>query len=447
MKKTFGDRLLAVLASAILGAASLQCGSLVSAASDDRTDALLEIYEQNQFQDAKRFRRVHQLAQASPSLDMVIHNPRFADYETRSCIDVSKFQGDIDWNLVAEDGVEQAIIRIGLRGYSNGALVADPKHMENLEGASAAGLDTGVYFFSQAISTEEAIEEADFVLNLLKGYGLTMPVYMDVEEVPYDVARLDQARLSQMEQTEICGAFCSTIEAGGYHAGIYASKSVLNNKMYADELSAKYSIWLANYEIETNYQGDYQIWQYSENGCVNGISSPVDMDVSYSRRVDYAASSLRIQKGQSLSPVLFGDSILSYWSTNPEVAVVDRNGRISAVGVGTASITAISSNGTSDTIEISVCTESRLACNYSEMVYENVVNPLPGDSNFDGWINASDAGQVLMYAANAGSGSQDVPQLDELQWISFDFNQDGFVNASDASCVLILSAQTGASAA
>lgn len=439
------SRMIAVLTSAMMGAVSLGGSAFVSAAAEYRDDALLAAYEENRLQDAERFHRVDQRAQ-SIMPDALIHDPRYEDYEIRSCIDVSKFQGGIDWNLVAEDGIEQAIIRIGLRGYGNAVLLADPNYMTNLEGASEAGLDTGVYFFSQAITVEEAVEEADFVLSLLKGFGLTMPVYMDVEEVPYDTARLDEAGLSREEQTEICRAFCATIRTGGYQPGVYASKSFLTDRMYSDQLSEDYSIWLANFGYETSYAGNYQIWQYSENGCVNGISSLVDLDVSYSRRVDYVADRLTIQEGQSISPVLYGDSILSYRSTDPEVATVDRNGRIHSVGTGIANITAVSSNGTSDMIEITVCNDARSACNYSEMVYSYMVNPLPGDSNFDGWINATDACQMLQYAADAGSGCEEAPQLDDLQYISFDFNQDGVVNASDAAYVLVLSAQIGAGA-
>ena len=406
-------------------------------------DALMEAYVENQSQDPGRFRNAAQLAQASGTLDSVIHNPRYDDCEKRQCIDVSKFQGDIDWNLVAADGIDQAIIRIGFRGYGNGALAPDPKYQQNLEGAAAAGLDTGVYFFTQAITVEEAIEEADYVLSMLGGFALTMPVFIDVEMITYDTARLDEANLTPAQQTEICRAFCSTIEAGGYQAGVYANKYYMQNMLFADELAQKYTMWLANYTTETSYMGEYQIWQYSENGVVNGINHAVDMNVSYSRKVSYAADSLTIHAGQSISPVLSGDNILSYRSSDPQTATVDRKGVITGLREGDVTVTAVSSNGSSDTIHITITEDPSFRINYADMIYSYTANPIPGDSNFDGQINASDASQMLILAAQNGSGSG-AGQIDGLQQISFDYNNDGVINASDASCVLVYSAMLGA---
>ena len=403
----------------------------------------MEAYVENQSQDPGRFRNAAQLAQASGTLDSVIHNPRYDDCEKRQCIDVSKFQGDIDWNLVAADGIDQAIIRIGFRGYGNGALAPDPKYQQNLEGAAAAGLDTGVYFFTQAITVEEAIEEADYVLSMLGGFALTMPVFIDVEMITYDTARLHEANLTPAQQTEICRAFCSTIEAGGYQAGVYANKYYMQNMLFADELAQKYTMWLANYTTETSYMGEYQIWQYSENGVVNGINHAVDMNVSYSRKVSYAADSLTIHAGQSISPVLSGDNILSYRSSDPQTATVDRKGVITGLREGDVTVTAVSSNGSSDTIHITITEDPSFRINYADMIYSYTANPIPGDSNFDGQINASDASQMLILAAQNGSGSG-AGQIDGLQQISFDYNNDGVINASDASCVLVYSAMLGA---
>ena len=430
---------MAVLSAVMMGMTI--CAALPTAATEGVN--YMEVYEENQFQDAGRFRSASQLAQASGTMDTVIHNPRFDECEKRQCIDVSKFQGDIDWNLVAQDGIDQAIVRIGFRGYGNGSLAPDPYFRQNLEGAAAAGLDTGVYFFTQAITVEEAIEEADYVLGLLGGFALTMPVFIDVEMITYDTARLDEANLSPAQQTEICKAFCSTIEAGGYEAGIYANKYYLTTMMDADALAEKYTIWLANYTTETNYAGEYQIWQYSENGIVNGINHVVDMNVSYTRKVSYAADALTIHSNQHISPVLYGDNILAYRSSDPETASVDRNGVITGLQPGSAIITAISSNGTSDTIEINVTEDPSFHMEYADLIYSYAANPLPGDSNFDGMINASDAATMLIYAASTGSGSA-TAQIDSLQEVSFDYNDDGVINASDASSVLILSAQQGA---
>ena len=292
-------------------------------------------------------------------------------------------------------------------------------------------------------TVEEAIEEADYVLSLLNGFALTLPVFIDVEMITYDTARLDEANLTPAQLTEICKAFCSVIEAGGYQAGIYANKYYLQNELFTEELEQKYAIWLANYTAQTSYTGEYQIWQYSENGIVNGINHAVDMNVSYSRRVSYAADSLTIHEGQSISPVLSGDSILSYRSSDPLTASVDRNGVIKALQPGIVTVTAVSSNGTSDAIEIRITEDPSFRINYADMIYSYSANPLPGDSNFDGQINASDAAQMLIHSAQSGSGSSEA-QIDDLQQISFDYNNDGIVDASDASCVLIYSAALGA---
>ena len=122
---------------------------------------------------------------------------------------------------------------------------------------------------------------------------------------------------------------------------------------------------------------------------------------------------------------------------------MDRNGVITGLQPGSAIITAISSNGTSDTIEINVTEDPSFHAEYADLIYSYAANPLPGDPNFDGMINASDAATMLIYAASTGSGSA-TAQIDSLQEVSFDYNDDGVINASDASCVLILSAQQGA---
>lgn len=209
------------------------------------------------------------------------HNSRFDGLDRVYGIDVSYFQYDIDWEKVATE-VDFAIIRVGYRGYgSAGDLVLDYKFKENITEAKAAGLEVGVYFYTQAINSEEAREEADFVCKYLKGYELDLPVYYDIESVDYDEGRLDNADLSVAQKTQLCKAFCNRIIKNGYEAGVYANMNWLYNEIDGKELGEKYPIWLAHYTDETSYTGDYQTWQFSSTGKISGISTNVDMNVNY----------------------------------------------------------------------------------------------------------------------------------------------------------------------
>ena len=190
-------------------------------------------------------------------------------------IDVSTWNGNIDWNKVKNSGVSYVIIRTGFRGSTQGSLVEDNKFRQNIQGATNAGLKVGVYFFSQAINEVEAVEEASMVLSQVKGYKLAYPVFIDVEP---SGGRAD--KLSSGDRTKVINAFCQTIQNGGYKAGIYANKTWLSQKMNISALSG-YKIWLAQYNSKVTYSGRYDMWQYSDKGKINGISGNVDMNLSY----------------------------------------------------------------------------------------------------------------------------------------------------------------------
>lgn len=190
-------------------------------------------------------------------------------------IDVSTWNGNIDWNKVKNSGVSYVIIRTGYRGSTQGALVEDNKFRQNIKGATNAGLKVGVYFFTQAINEVEAVEEASMVLGQIKGYKLAYPVFIDVES---SGGRADG--LSTSDRTKIVNAFCQTIQNNGYRAGIYANKTWFTNKLNTSALSG-YKIWLAQYNSSVTYKGRYDMWQYSDKGKINGISSNVDMNLSY----------------------------------------------------------------------------------------------------------------------------------------------------------------------
>ena len=195
----------------------------------------------------------------------------------RQGIDVSKWNGEIDWNKVKNAGIDFAIIRAGYRGSSTGSLVVDPRFEENIKGASASGVMVGVYFFTQAVNEVEAVEEASAVMQLVREYHLDYPIFIDTEGAGGN-GRADG--LDPETRTLVCEAFCRTIENAGYRSGVYASRNWYNNNLYTERLD-DYYIWLAEYRSTPIYQGRYQMWQYTSKGAVDGIVGNVDMDISY----------------------------------------------------------------------------------------------------------------------------------------------------------------------
>lgn len=193
-------------------------------------------------------------------------------------IDVSKFQGAIDWELVAQDGVEFAFIRVGYRGYgSAGKLVEDERFDTNVQGALAAGIKVGVYFYSQAITEEEALEEADLVLQKIAPYNIECPVVFDVEKVSAG-GRMDEITVE--ERTHLTQLFCQTIENAGYHPMIYHNTEW---GILALDLTALegYDKWFAAYTDTLYYPYEYKVWQYSDTGKVQGINTDVDLNISF----------------------------------------------------------------------------------------------------------------------------------------------------------------------
>ena len=190
-------------------------------------------------------------------------------------IDVSKWNGKVDWEAVKNSGISYVIIRCGYRGSSNGALYEDRMFEENIKGATKAGLKVGVYFFTQATDEVEAVYEASFVLDRIKNYKISYPVFLDVEASGGRGDKIDKDT-----RTAVCKAFCQTIQNAGYTAGIYANKTWLEKRMNISDLGA-YKIWLAQYSTEPTYTGRYDMWQYTSTGKVGGISGDVDLNLSY----------------------------------------------------------------------------------------------------------------------------------------------------------------------
>ena len=198
----------------------------------------------------------------------------------RCGIDVSSYQGNIDWAAVADAGIEFAFIRAGYRGWGTAKLVDDSYMAKNIEGALVNGIQVGIYVYSQATTAAEAEEEAQFILDRIDGYEITLPLVIDYEYAEQNgryVGYLYDAKLSKDDATAVCNAFCDKVTADGYQAAVYANMSMLNNHLNAAQLTG--TIWLAHYATSTTYTGDYDFWQCTSSGSINGVPSEnVDLD-------------------------------------------------------------------------------------------------------------------------------------------------------------------------
>ena len=205
----------------------------------------------------------------------------FSDEGVRSGtigIDVSKFQSSINWQKVKNAGINFVIIRCGYRGYGSGVLVQDPMFASHITGAKAAGLRVGIYFFSQAISKAEAVEEASMAVKLARQYGINMPIAIDSEYANGGAGRADG--LSKSARTDITIAFCNTVANAGYKPMVYASKSWFSDHLDVSRFPSSYRIWVAHYAKTCGYTGRYDIWQNTSKGSVDGVKGNVDMNIS-----------------------------------------------------------------------------------------------------------------------------------------------------------------------
>lgn len=218
------------------------------------------------------------------------HNKRTVTetQETTFGIDVAKYQGTIDWPQVADAGIDFAIIRIGYRGMEDGEITSDTNGLYNLQEASRAGIPIGTYFFSTAISKEEATEEAAWVAEQIAPYPITYPVVYDCENFNDPQSR--QYHMTRRERTDVAMAFLEAIEKLGYEGMFYASKNDMefDNAWEVSRIEEKYKVWVAQYPSEpypqttqSSYSGTHQMWQYATDGLIAGITQPVDLNIAY----------------------------------------------------------------------------------------------------------------------------------------------------------------------
>ena len=198
---------------------------------------------------------------------------RYKKENTKIGIDVSHWQGDIDFAKVKEAGVEFAFIRVGTSNGIKGDYILDKKFKQNIDGFLAQDIPVGIYFYSYANSTKQAEKDAKWVLKQIKDYDITLPVAFDWESW----GAFQEFHLSFYHLTEVANTFLKKMEKEGYQGMLYSSKTYLESIWYP----TSYEVWLAHYTDETDYEGAYQVWQLCNNGKVDGISSAVDIDIMY----------------------------------------------------------------------------------------------------------------------------------------------------------------------
>ena len=210
---------------------------------------------------------------AADDADETEHTEKWEGSDAAFGVDVSKYQKDIDWKKAAAAGVQFAIVRCGYRGSTSGSLVEDPYFKKNMENAAAAGVQLGVYFFTQAVNETEAVEEASMAAMLCKDYKLDYPIFIDVESAG---GRADNLDIDT--RTAVVKAFCETVQSAGYHGGVYASRSWFDKKMHDEEIEP-YIRWLAEWRATPKYKGNFSLWQYTSSGHIDGINNRVDLDM------------------------------------------------------------------------------------------------------------------------------------------------------------------------
>ena len=211
--------------------------------------------------------------------------------------DVSRWQGDIDWNQAKRAGIQYAFIRVGYRGRTSGTIELDPYYKQNIQNALAAGIKVGVYFYSEAITEQEAVEEAEILISNIYMYNITMPLVIDYEGFNEN-ERIGQAKLSKTQYTDIVNKFCEKVKQAGYTPMVYASSSYFTKYLEGEYLSNAYRIWSAAYSNRPEHYNSikYDFWQFTStaNGKAYGMqSADLDLDYWYNNREifgnDYSA--------------------------------------------------------------------------------------------------------------------------------------------------------------
>lgn len=289
-------------------------GSAESAADPTQAPASVTDFESNKPQKAEKESLWDKLSGA-------LNKEKVQEIESPTMgIDVAKYQGTIDWEAVAASGVEFAMVRVGYRRQEDGAITADTNALYNLQEASKYGIKLGAYFFSTAIDEEEAIAEADWVADFIAPYPITYPVAYNCEN--YGEPESRQYRISKRERTDNAIAFLKQIEKRGYEGMFYASKNEMENdeKWQISRIEPDFKVWVAQYpaapypETESSsYSRNHQMWQYTREGEISGISQPVDLDIAY-----FGYDGVEEAKSEEVPPEAFPDpeALMEFRDTN-----------------------------------------------------------------------------------------------------------------------------------
>ena len=354
------------------------------------------------------------------------HNPMFNDVVRRNAIDVSIFQHDIDWKKVKADGIDYAIIRIGGRYYGGGGLYPDDYFEQNYKEAKAAGVKVGIYFYSQAKTEKEAREEVDYFMDILDGRSLDLPVYMDYE-CP------SGSRISGMSKTQGTKnviAFCEAVESYGCESGFYSYPAFISKYINPTQISGTYNVWIAQYHKYCAYDYDYDMWQYSSGGKVDGISKRVDVNYYYdktTKRKDLSnlSASLEYVKTEyndtaktpkvTVSGLTEGRDYFVSYSDNVEVgtATVTIKGKNTYKGTITLQFEILEELTGSDAV-FATTNELRVAgANRYETAFNiaNTIKKYKGVSKFDSIIVASGDTYADALAASYLAEKKDAPIL------------------------------------
>lgn len=274
-KRSIKGMVLVAVVAVLVTAVAIVAGALLSgsfATGGLSQNGTLAVHDaSHRFQSAFDWRN---LSREGGRLSYVVDGERLS----RFGIDVSEHNLDIDWSAAAADGVEFAFIRVGYRGTDQGGVKLDARFADNLAGAQRAGIDCGVYFFSQAVTVEEAHEEAAFVLDALAGASLDCPVAFDSEVVPVGAGKSRTARMTDDEMSAVAEAFCLDVEAAGYEPLVYGNAHDLSR--YDSSLIARVPVWWAEYNVLAPVAWfDMSMWQYANDGSVAGIPTNVDLNI------------------------------------------------------------------------------------------------------------------------------------------------------------------------
>ena len=202
---------------------------------------------------------------------------------SRLGIELSKDSGTVDFEALKEEGIDFVMLKVGERGYGTGLISSDVNFTSNIEAARKAGMDVGVYFCSQAVTVEEAVEEAKFVTDQLVLYDITYPVALRMESILSDTARTDI--LDAEQRTEIAEAFLNDVESAGYDTILYGERDFLLTEILTSELLKDFEVWLTDQNPIPDYPYQFKMWEYAAGTTVSGVEKEVNMTISF---VDYS---------------------------------------------------------------------------------------------------------------------------------------------------------------